>query len=112
MYTTEQYFTLRPLTWVLLTKDSGHQRLVANSARVKLSIVRSQFDNTYDVDMYAGGTYVNLEYALGSLAEAKTKAWGYHCNIIRDFIIPVVVEVNTGEVEVEPKQLELLPYSN
>ena len=86
MYTTEQYFTLRPLTWVLLTQDSGHQRLVANSARVKLSIVRSQFDNTYDVDMYAGGTYVNIAYALSSLSEAKEVAWQHHCNIIRDYI--------------------------
>lgn len=86
MYTTEQYFTLRPLAWVLLTEDSGHQRLVANSARVKLSIVRSQFDGTYDVDMYASGTYINLEYGLSSLAEAKKAAWHYHCNIIRDYI--------------------------
>lgn len=87
MYTTEQYFTLRPLVWVLLTEDSGHQRLVANSARVKLAIVRSQFDGTYDVDMYAGGTCVNLIYGMSSLVEAKTAAWNYHCNIVRDFIV-------------------------
>ena len=91
MFTTDQQFTILPLQWKETTANFSTQRLVAKSISNYITITKSVFTNTYDVDLHTHVNSWNVCLGAESIEEAKKLAWKEHCRQLKNSLSLVEV---------------------
>ena len=89
MFTTDQQFTILPLQWQETSANFSTQRLVAKSLSNYITITKSVFTNSYDVDLHTQVNSWNLYLGVESIEDAKELAWEEHCKQLRNCLLPV-----------------------
>ena len=89
MFITDQQFTVLPLQWKETTANFSIQRLVAKSITSYITITKSMFTDTYDVDLHTQVNSWNLYLGVESIEDAKKLAWKEHCKQLKNCLAPV-----------------------